>query len=409
MGCPLDGQPPWFFWLLVCLCRQRLRQEWLVEVARSLPGGLVSGAVPSHPEWSFQYHGRGLCLSGPDEETVDYDFHDSRGASIDPYFFTYRMVRWKRKGGPERQLFAWLGGTELIVSGLDGLRSQRWIVPLGSDRHVFTLSAALDADWRWLAAAAVEELEPLCAPPDRRDYRLYLLDLLEDRGRAARVVKELVPLLPPEDRLEICENLLKEPLDSASAATLDALHELKGPPSPAVLPLLRRLDPQEHHPNLARAAVRYLCSRGVAREEALEVLFAFAQVKVVKGFHGNPMLDELALLALEFAPQRALPVVQQALRSNIPGVVGPLSALLALLNCPWSLRELDLARLDDLVDDSCRRYLEGALGVDVPPPTRDPAAVGCTFEEVLAHNLPEWMAHHLQRMRPYAERLAAPD
>lgn len=86
---PLD---PWLGWLLICLLRQRARQTWLMQVSRENLAGADRdhGPVPGLPGWTFDYHGMGLCLSGPAAEALDVDFHDEQGATMDPYFFASR-------------------------------------------------------------------------------------------------------------------------------------------------------------------------------------------------------------------------------------------------------------------------------------------------------------------------------
>ncbi len=56
-------------------------------------------------------------------------------------------------------------------------------------------------------------------------------------------------------------------------------------------------------------------------------------------------LGEACLLALEYAPGLALPLVRKALLSDVPANRSEVAAILALIDRPWSRREL-LAALD---------------------------------------------------------------
>ncbi|WP_437984981.1 DUF6896 domain-containing protein [Sorangium sp. So ce117] len=89
------GPPPdpWHAWLLVALARQVDRQRWLVRVQRErLSRASRRGDVPGMPGWKFYFHGIGLCLTAPDGETIDVDDHGDDGLTIDPWFFTQRML-----------------------------------------------------------------------------------------------------------------------------------------------------------------------------------------------------------------------------------------------------------------------------------------------------------------------------
>jgi len=113
----LHGEPatpcgePWLAWLAIALCRQRARQDWLAEVARDRLDRREEshGRVPGMPEWSFDFHGRGLCLTGPRNEVLDVDLYaDDRGPqTIDPYFFVTRVCLLTTRAPVERRLEVW--------------------------------------------------------------------------------------------------------------------------------------------------------------------------------------------------------------------------------------------------------------------------------------------------------------
>ncbi len=91
---PRMTAPLWLGWLVVCLCRQRVRQSWLMHVHLTHLKGVEErwGFVPGLPGWSYRYHGIGLCLTGPGNEVLDVDFHDQVGAIISPFFFARRVM-----------------------------------------------------------------------------------------------------------------------------------------------------------------------------------------------------------------------------------------------------------------------------------------------------------------------------
>lgn len=90
---------PWTLWLLICLCRQAKRQSWLKRVHDKIVENDLdrSGIVPDHQEWAYYYHGMGLCITGPNNEVIDVDFHDEDALTIDPYFFTTRIPKSRER------------------------------------------------------------------------------------------------------------------------------------------------------------------------------------------------------------------------------------------------------------------------------------------------------------------------
>lgn len=436
---PAGPPSPWLGWLAVCLCRQRVRQQWLVRVARERLSDARDGEgdVPGLAGWRYSFHGQGLCLIGPGNESLDYDFHDDEGRTIDPYFFAWRVAGLDPAPLPEARLVRWLIGAQTIVSGLDELRRLGLLEPPAST-HVFELCPSLEALSSRVAAARFDEpsvrasfaahlgdreLAGDGAPRELADaHRDFLLSRLVPRASAVRVLREVASALPEDALAAACTELLRGPVDPTTGHAIEALDRCAAPFTAQVDVLLDRLDPAEHHPYAAWAAAKYLLARGAARERALATVLAFASVETVRGFRGNPYVAQLAMLLLEHAPERALPHVRAALRSTTPMVVEEMAALLASIDRPWCHRELEAAPRAPLGADrsasSCRRYVAAALAhctgdlarrrareLAPPPPARAPGAIGFSGDEVRAHHVEAMIAGALEEAGPLADRL----
>lgn len=412
---------PWLGWLLVALCRQRTRQTWLVMVKDQRLGDIDddSGDVPGLTGWRYQFHGMGLCLYGPDHEALDVDFHDAHGRTIDPYFFAHRVRGLAPAPEPEAELRRWLPTADLIVAALDEARA-RGFIGHPESTHVFTLSDALEAEHE--AIAAIDDLrswrDAWPGTPGEGAHAAWLLGLIAKRP-ASGVLEAAVHLLPEDVAIDALVALLAGPIDSATGAALEALDGLAHAPTAPVEALLSRFDPSLHHPYAVTAAARFLLGRDAARERALDAVFRFAAVERVKGYRGNPFLSQLAILALEFAPNASIPLVRSALCSNTPCNVGEMAALLASIDRAWCHRELVAALEGDAQTDvSNRRLLVAALArcdsdlarraakTHTPaPPIREPGAIGYTWEEVAYANLDSAIEGYVSDVVPVASRL----
>jgi len=427
-GASTDARPaPWLAWLTVALCRQRARQTWLMKISTENLASVDDdqGTVPGLDDWSYSFHGQGLCLSGPNGEQLDVDFHDDEGATIDPYFFAQRALRLDPRPPVEAQLDQWFPTANLLVCGIEQLRHVGLVDHPDSD-HVFVLTERLEQLHARVAAIDFEDdtqfrewNDRLGTPQgSRAEFHAWLRALLEDRREAYRVLGAAALLLPRDEAIALCERLLPGPIDTTTGAALETLHQWADP-SDAVAPLLERFDPAAHHPYSVWAAARYLLERDLCRDAAIEAVDTFARVDRVVGYHGNPYADQLALLMLEHCPERALPLLRRALRSSTPAVVETVAALLASLDQVWCHRELRTALADPLLVEAphLRRYLAAALAhsdsdlarrrariAQPPEPVPDDAA-GFSFDQIVAANLDTFFGTALERARPLAERL----
>ena len=358
---------PWCAWLLVCLARQLPRQQWLVRVVEErLPDrDEEEGEVPGLPGWRYEFHGRG-CLLAREGEQLDVDFHGDGGLTIDPYFFAHRVLSLADPPLPEARLRALLPTADLMARRIRALYPAALAVPREPSDHVFRVAPALEALADRLAAADFEDpavreafrvhlgdFEAAAsagaqrAATARRAYLEFLFSLLESGDDAHLALVPLRQLLSPQDLVDACTRVLRAPIGRSTGPTLELLAERPDLPfCAAVEDVLDRLSPEVDHPYAMCGAARYLLARGAARERALAGLFAFAAVEKVKGYVGNPMLDELALLAIEHAPDRALPLVRRALRSEVPMVRWQMRAALGAIGEPWCRREMEEVRAE---------------------------------------------------------------
>jgi hypothetical protein len=419
---PATPPPPWLVWLVVVLCRQRERQRWLVTVHRRLvlEDCGRSGDVPFLPGWRFAYHGIGLLLEGPGNEQLDVDFHDAEATWIDAYFFAHRVETLDPKPAPEARLAAWLPTDAMIDAAVDQLRT--WGVltpPRGGNR--FQLCAWLEQRSISIGADdfALADADADADADTHERYVAWLAALLShDRKSASRVIEDVVRNVGATAE-PWCLQLLDGPLDNAAAHAVRALLTMPADHGATVAPLLARLDPTTTHPFIAHAITSYLLARGHERERALATAIAFAEVEQVTGYGGNPYLDELAMLVLEHDPPRGLSLVRLALRSSTPAVVDHVTELLALLDQPWSRRELVAALgADGQPDVTNRRYIAAGLARSrdaetrriaaqlTPAPPEPTEGIGFSFDEVVAKWVEEESAY-ADELAPLAARLRA--
>ncbi|WP_437738180.1 HEAT repeat domain-containing protein [Sorangium sp. So ce1335] len=440
------GPPPdpWHAWLLVALARQVDRQRWHVRVQRmhlSEDSGEDSdeGQVPGMPGWRFLFHGMGLCLTAPDGETIDVDDHGDGGLTIDPYFFAQRIRSLRHPALPEERLLAFLPTADAMAVAIRELTEEGLLVPR-AEGQVFRVLPELeesagalasidfsDAELRarWAELLGDHELLALERPSaeaqaraaaQRAAYKRYLLARIAREATARAFIDPLEAVLTPAELVDACAGLIDASVNATSGHAIERLDAHPDyPVCPAVGRLLARADPAVHHPYAVHAAARYLLRRGLERDRAVEAVLAFARVRVVAGYKGNPFLGELALLLLEFAPPHALPALRRGLRSNTPAVRRDVAGALAALGQPWCLRELLLA-LDDaatfeasasvraalawLGSDEAREALMRWTQTHVLRATKGP---GYGWEEVQEANVDGFLAREIEERRAWAD------
>jgi hypothetical protein len=412
---PVGSLPsPWVTWTLIGLVRHRRRQLEAAELIntrlRTLPGHPRSGLVPGLTDWEFDFHGRGCRLTHRGTgETLDVDFHELRGESIDFWFYVRYLQSLRHPEPPEERLIALHPSLEAIRLATQELQAAGALEPEERHPHAFRVGAAVlehePAIARLAALWALGTRRPLIAarlgdwPGADEACRALgesaLAALCAPRAAACkeRRCRELLELCPADetgDVLLALDDLDAPGLDEALARALErpgpctgavarALGILDRRGDAAWCPPLRllfgRLDPggelidaslwvhclglllrhDEHRDDL-RLALREACGIAVA---------------------------EAALLALEYAPECALELFRRALRSDIPRNRNTAAAALALVNRPWSRRALRTAleqshdreataacraALRECPDPECRTALDAWENAHPPEP-----------------------------------------
>jgi hypothetical protein len=344
---------PWLNWLAVCLCRFVARREWIA--LQPLPKGPVCeydiGMIPEelpHPDlagWHYVLFTRDVSFTGPDGEKLCLSLEDGRLCNprcINPTEFDLWLGSVDHE--PEMCLKRWLpsqpgGSNRLLQLVLQWVEEQGWMkdgLLAGPFQALYqTGGYAQPEDW------PERDVEPEGA---RSDYYRFLLDLIQTRRRSIdttqfgwpwELLRCALQALPAEHVDDFSRAILEAPLDSVTAGTVLALnyHDSLQTTSDSVVELLPRA---LERPELAEAVFTYLLNRSRFLEE------------VRRSPHGRErqsenILPELTLLALEFCPQEAPPLVRQCLASSDQGARLKAAGLLAEIGQDWCMEELDRA------------------------------------------------------------------
>jgi hypothetical protein len=374
---------PWETWTLIGLVRHRERQLWVGEVVTTrLHGSLIDlarmgamghpqdipqqGPVPGLPEWEYYYHGRGCCLTHRvTGESIDVDFYDDTAEYFDSWFYTNYLESLRQPEPPEQRLLALHASIRPVQLALTDLLACGILAPLpGRDIHPFRLApavlphveaiarfceawanpgrrlwlAALVADWPAAHEAALRGDPTLAAwtagPAERcRELRRQrLLQALPEERFAPEALLALADL-GAEELVPALKKALQGPpcgLTSTALAIISRQDDASW--CPRVHALFRRLDPGGPipQPHLWMASLKFLLRHGHSSDEMVAALPRAA------GYE----MGEACLLALERAPELVLPLVRRALRSDVPANRTTVAAILALIDRPWSRREL---------------------------------------------------------------------
>lgn len=419
---------PWMMWLIICLCRQESRQHWLKEVHEKMKDTVVerTGVVPNLPDWEYHYHGIGLCLNGPNNETIDVDFHDGTASMIDPYFFAHRVIGLIQGHGPESRLRFWLSDAELIVMAIRDLQGG---VLEPDDSHIFKLNENFRSDWdcikqsdfsnldsynKWL-----EQIEGVDSD-ENQAFESWLLEKLNNEKLSAFEFGAIIKALPDEIQLLVCSGYLEGEINAKMAMVVKTLSTRNDAPEEKVVKVLDKLNPERHHPFIAHTICSFLLDRGLEKEKCLSTIKKFSDQRVVAGYGGNPYDYDLALLALIHSPQLGLSLLQRTLRSSTPAAVQSISALLSLIDEDWSNDELLKAVSGEDPEDKPDnlRYIAAALlhsknkgmnklGYEIMPKPikRDSDQFGYTHDEVMEANLDNFFSYALEGAKKDVSRL----
>jgi hypothetical protein len=369
---------PWETWTLIGLVRHRERQLWVADIIRNRlhgapadlaaigalghPEGMPqSGPVPGMPIWEYYFHGCGCCLTHKVEGyEIDVDFWDDSAEYFDTFFYTKHLESLRHPEPPEQRLRELHRSTRPVGIAVDDLIAAGALTPLpGRETHPPRVSdAVLDH---------ADAIEMFCRKWAEPAHRLWLGALCGDwlAAHDAAIGKPGIEALTAARASQCCqlrrERLLKETGYSASDALLGLAelgaadeqveHALRGSPTglvsaaldivekqdaprwcPLVYGMYSRVKPagQIPEPSIWVRCLKFLLRHGYQSDELLAGLPKA----------GGTEIGEAVLLALEHAPQHALPLIRKALLADIPINRSEVAAILAVIGKPWSLREL---------------------------------------------------------------------
>lgn len=373
---------PWETWTILNLIRHHKRQRWVADIVRTrLRGSLSelakhgalghaegipqSGPVPGLPEWEYYFHGRGCCISHKvDGDRIDVDFFDDSADYFDPFFYENYLKSLRRAEPPEQRLRELHPSAAALTIAITDLLAAGALMPLaGRDSHAYRLADEL--------IDRSGEFESFCSAWADPKRRLWLAALVGDwlaADEAAAGQPELTAVTGP--RAAACREIRRQRLHHDSEnqfARADALYAmadlracdldesldlaLRGTPSgltssaldilgatadsrwcARVYELFCRVDPNGPipQPHIWMASLKFLLRHGYRNSE---VIASLAKA-------GGTEIGDAVLLALEHAPQLALPLIRKALLSEIPMDRTTVAAVLALIDAPWSRQEL---------------------------------------------------------------------
>jgi hypothetical protein len=451
---------PWATWTLIGLVRHRRRQLWVAEVVATRlrgdpalaqvwalerpPDRPQHGLVPGLPEWVYFFHGIGCCLTNRiTGESIDVDFYGQAAEYCDEFFYLNYLRSLRQPEPPEARLIALHPSFRPLRLAIGELLEAGLLVPLeDGSAHSFRLSEeildhaeALDAfcqGWEradrraWLGALIGDWLaaqEAAVAPEDEG-----IKVLISDRAAACRTRRcddllahrvgepqygEVLLALDDLDAGALGDRLartLRRPIDRATSTALEIIRRRDDPAwCPAVHRLFRRLGPEGRspQPSLWVECLEFLLRNGYRPEEVRAALCSA----------GETSLGEAALLALEYAPESALPLFRRAVRSQVPKDRTQVAAILALIDRPWSRRELlaVLERSDDQeATAECRAALReshdaeahGAVSVwEEAHPYEPEPGPWITMGEMMLRNCPSHVRHEMERLHDRVMRV----
>lgn len=322
-----------------------------------------SGCLPGSSEWEYDFHGRGCCLTHKvDGDKLDVDFWDDSADYFDTFFYTKYLESLRRPEPPEQRLRDLHPAVRPISIAVAELLKAGALVPFpGNDSHPYRIeeevlacsdavdticSAWADQDRRtwmaaqigdWLgareAAKGCTELEAItearaesCREMRRRQLRCEI-------GRGDRDALYALTDLGSPDVDHLLEESLRGPHSGLVSAALEIIGKQADPRwCPQVYAIFSGLDPEGPLPqaHLWFSSLTFLLKHGYRTAELLAALPRA----------GGIVVGEASLLALEHAPEHALPLIRRGLLSDVPMNRSQVAAILALIGKPWSRSEL---------------------------------------------------------------------
>jgi hypothetical protein len=370
---------PWETWTLIGLARHRERQNWVAEIIRTRLGGNLgnlagycsmgplagvprSGSVPGLPEWEYYFHGIGCCITHKVRgDAIDVDFFGDSAECFDWFFYANYLDSLREPDPVEQRLRDLHQKRSAVRLSMDDLLAAGALTRRAPDgregpprvaEEVLACEGVIEAFCRlwaspgqrlWLAAvvgdwpaareavAGRAEVDPVIVGHAESCLRLRRERLRKESGYSA--ADALYSLAELGDADEFLEEAFRGPPDGVISAALEiAGRQGDSRWCPHIYALFCRLNSagQIPEPRNWLTSLKYLLHHGYRKRE---LLHAIARA-------GDSEVGEGVLLALEHAPEHALPLVRKALLADIPVNRTTAAAILALIARPWTVREL---------------------------------------------------------------------
>jgi hypothetical protein len=338
------------------------------------------GVVPGLSDWEYFFHGCGCCLTHRlTGESIDVDFHDSTADWFDCFFYINYLRSLKDPPFVEERLTALHRSYRTIVLARDELLDLGLLEPFKGSKTV-RLSFD-DEELRDL----LNDIEPkwqdvptqLALGAAVGDW--FLVDNLNTEVLSKNVRENLT--VCRDQRSSDLDNMFRRGTNQPEA--LRALQELDSPKLPAMLSEVMRakssgttsvalevIDEQDDAAwcDEVHALMNHVDPNGAIPQphvwhKCAQFLLRHGQTSDIKQqlrrINSN-CLGDASILALEYVPDIALETFRRALRSKIPCNRIASAAALAIIDQPWSRKELIAViseSRDHVMTSECRSAL----------------------------------------------------
>jgi hypothetical protein len=460
---PGDLPSPWLTWTLIALVRHRRRQAWVGELVRKRLGGDLGllaacgalghpdwkspcGTVPGLPEWEYYFHGIGCCLTHRvTGEEIDVDFFGDHAEGFSYFFFQNFLRSLRNPEPPEQRLIELHPSLEPIRLAFDHLHALGLLTTTSEcsapclTESVVTRAELIDdfcarwndpaqrpwlgaliGDWiaaeKYLADSALPALRSLVTERAGENRRSRAEQMRQEFDRPGEVKLALLALsdLGADELPDFLTRTLRGDVSGATSTALDLIEASPRAHSwcAEVFALWQRVEPkgQAPHPYHWARCSQLLLRQGYHKKEVA------ASLPLVSG----SFVGEIALLALEHAPEVALGLIRCALRSHVPANRMTAAAVLALIDKPWSRGEL-LAVLRESDDqeatcecraallESCEPEVRRAVeDWEVRNPREPEIGPWITRREMSLRHRPQWLIYEMDKLHERVRRLSLP-
>lgn len=344
---------------------QRLSREGALGHPEERP---AAGLVPGLSEWEYRFHGIGCQLTNrKDGSVVDVDFVDDTHEHIDPHFYIAFLKSLRHPERTESRIKELHPSIDALEIALGSLRATLLMAGRGSASIRFAPEVAVRGDGllgavrRWeskdFSSSPSEWIDWLSSGEKDSKVRLDRIANLKEQlngSSSPAALRGLVGL-----RVSDLDDHIRSVLRGSAAGGLAAALELisiNDDPKwcKVVFEVLEQLSSGKYggHPYAEKLCLRFLFRHSYRTPQLRSALLR--DWGMVEG--------EVALLAMEYAPDLALPIFRKALRSSIPMSRLEAAAVLALFDRPWSRKELQ-AVLEESDDHHLTAAARAALRV----------------------------------------------